>query len=213
MDASSKGKPISRNLFGKFTEHLGRNVYQGAWAQIVENPAFVPPDRWPNRQALERDLTRASQVFQQQTLSEDSKKGFAPYWSASGDIQGELVKTGIRDTQKLTIGPRGGALETGVFPPLHRTGRLELTIKARAGKRSAVKAALLTLGRRGIGEVIVPLSPEWSERKYVFAVERVTHQAGDPYLLRLQFEEAGELELARLLLFPSDHVRAGNPRS
>jgi alpha-N-arabinofuranosidase len=211
VDVSVKGKPISRNLFGKFTEHLGRNVYQGAWAQIVENPAFVPSDRWPNRQALERNLTSASQIFSQATLLEDSKRGFAPYWAASGDIRGELAKTGIRDSQKLTVGPRGGTLETGVFPPLHRVGRLELTVKGRAGARTTAKVRLLTAGRRKIGETWIALSPEWSERKYEFEVERVTHRPGDPYLLSLQFEESGEVELARLLLFPSDHVEGWEP--
>jgi len=37
------GDPISPYLFGEFTEHLGSNVYNGAWAQILDNTGFEPP--------------------------------------------------------------------------------------------------------------------------------------------------------------------------
>ena len=40
VDASRAGEPISRRLFGKFTEHLHRNVYHGMWAQVLRNPGF-----------------------------------------------------------------------------------------------------------------------------------------------------------------------------
>jgi alpha-N-arabinofuranosidase len=56
IDAAARGEPISRNLFGKFTEHLGSNVYQGAWAQIVVNPEFAPAFLWPNQEVLDRRL-------------------------------------------------------------------------------------------------------------------------------------------------------------
>ena len=39
-------RPISRYLFGKFTEHLGANVYNGIWAQILRNPGFEAADKF-----------------------------------------------------------------------------------------------------------------------------------------------------------------------
>ena len=50
------GPPISRALFGKFTEHLGRNVYGGAWAEIIENPWFGIFEDWPNYEVLQQRL-------------------------------------------------------------------------------------------------------------------------------------------------------------
>src|SRR5215210_4914560 len=35
-------QPITPYLLGKFTEHLGRNIYRGMWAQILVNPGFEP---------------------------------------------------------------------------------------------------------------------------------------------------------------------------
>ncbi len=34
-------QPVNRLLFGKFTEHLGRNIYNGMWAQILQNSSFA----------------------------------------------------------------------------------------------------------------------------------------------------------------------------
>lgn len=62
FDAADRGEPIARNLFGVFTEHLGTNVYQGAWAQIVHNPEFVPIDRWPKHARRESILEREADV-------------------------------------------------------------------------------------------------------------------------------------------------------
>ena len=32
---------VNRLLFGKFTEHLGRNIYNGMWAQALQNTSFA----------------------------------------------------------------------------------------------------------------------------------------------------------------------------
>ena len=33
---------VEKNLFGKFTENLGHNIYHGFWAQLLENPSLEP---------------------------------------------------------------------------------------------------------------------------------------------------------------------------
>lgn len=40
LDRDSRGEPVEPELFGKFTEHLGINVYHGMDAQILFNPTF-----------------------------------------------------------------------------------------------------------------------------------------------------------------------------
>ncbi|HID77204.1 MAG TPA: hypothetical protein EYP56_14570, partial [Planctomycetaceae bacterium] len=42
-------RPVSRLLYGKFTEHLGRNIYLGMWAQLLVNPGFEPAALWGQR--------------------------------------------------------------------------------------------------------------------------------------------------------------------
>ncbi|HQK96090.1 MAG TPA: hypothetical protein PLD23_21520, partial [Armatimonadota bacterium] len=42
VDSAQPGTPLDRNLFGHFTEHLGRCIYHdGIWAELVRNRKFV----------------------------------------------------------------------------------------------------------------------------------------------------------------------------
>ena len=83
----SFGPEISRFLFGKFTEHLGRNVYGGAWAETVENPWFASLGHWPNpdvdRQRLQ-DLTR---FYELPDLAACTTQVLVPYWMPRGQVQ------------------------------------------------------------------------------------------------------------------------------
>src|SRR5215208_2957920 len=41
LDASKTGAPISKYVYGQFVEHLGRSVYGGLWAEMVEDRKFA----------------------------------------------------------------------------------------------------------------------------------------------------------------------------
>jgi len=43
IDASKKGEPISRYVYGQFIEHLGRCIYGGLWAEMLEDRKFFYP--------------------------------------------------------------------------------------------------------------------------------------------------------------------------
>jgi alpha-N-arabinofuranosidase len=48
VDASNLGEPISPYIYGQFIEHLGRCIYGGIWAEMLEDRKFsfpVPADR------------------------------------------------------------------------------------------------------------------------------------------------------------------------
>ena len=40
VDASKTGPPISKYIYGQFVEHLGRSIYGGLWAEMVEDRKF-----------------------------------------------------------------------------------------------------------------------------------------------------------------------------
>ena len=40
VDASTTGPPISKYIYGQFAEHLGRSIYGGLWAEMVEDRKF-----------------------------------------------------------------------------------------------------------------------------------------------------------------------------
>ena len=211
IDASQKEAPVSRYLFGKFTEHLGRNVYQGAWAQILLNPEFVPPQRWPDARQLDRRLRAAATEFGLTKLTEAPGAGIAPYWIADGDVKGQLLGRGIRDIQQLVIGAGGGSLRTGVFLPLHRVRSFEVMLKARSEPAGECRVVVQTTAGRVLGEARLRLSPGWTERQCRINVRGGPTEKGAAYLLRLDFPRGSSVELERALLFPTDNLDGWDP--
>jgi alpha-N-arabinofuranosidase len=43
VDVSQKGAPISKYIYGQFIEHLGRCIYGGVWAEMLEDRKFYYP--------------------------------------------------------------------------------------------------------------------------------------------------------------------------
>jgi len=43
IDAIDRGKPISKYIYGQFIEHLGRCIYGGIWAEMLEDRKFFYP--------------------------------------------------------------------------------------------------------------------------------------------------------------------------
>ena len=43
IEASRKGPPVSKYLYGQFIEHLGRCIYGGIWAEMLEDRKFYFP--------------------------------------------------------------------------------------------------------------------------------------------------------------------------
>ena len=40
IDAGKTGEPISKFVYGQFIEHLGRCIYGGIWAEMLEDRKF-----------------------------------------------------------------------------------------------------------------------------------------------------------------------------
>ena len=99
-DRAAEG-PVSERLFGLFTEHLGKNVYGGAWAQVLANGGFEPFDAVledvPEHQrpdlvaATRRRLEIAAQQFRMPDLPRHRESGLAPYWAPAPGFGGREV--------------------------------------------------------------------------------------------------------------------------
>ncbi len=40
IDAAKTGQPISKYIYGQFIEHLGRCIYGGIWAEVLQDRKF-----------------------------------------------------------------------------------------------------------------------------------------------------------------------------
>ena len=59
IDAAKTGAPINPFIYGQFIEHLGRCIYGGIWAEMLEDRKFYFPitaDYSPYRDLLDSDF-------------------------------------------------------------------------------------------------------------------------------------------------------------
>jgi len=85
IDVSQTGPPISKYIYGQFIEHLGRCIYGGIWAEMLEDRKFyyaVGAEESPWRAASEGSVTM---------VAEDSYVGgHTPHIQNGGLSQGDL---------------------------------------------------------------------------------------------------------------------------
>jgi alpha-N-arabinofuranosidase len=108
VDAAKVGQPISKYIYGQFTEHLGRCIYGGIWAEMLEDRKFFeavgPKDSlcyWqalaaPETVSMVRDRPFVGQQTPQIDLAGDGQ--------ARGIVQGELaVRKGKRYVGRIWL--------------------------------------------------------------------------------------------------------------
>jgi len=205
-------RPVPRRLYGKFTEHLWWNVYNGFWAQVLKNPGFDPwelmgKSRGRVGQWIRRMGFPAS--FPKLPTTGVEEKTAVPWWFA---YRGANVSTVIESSGNhcLRIAAGSGAgIEQPIFLPLHReqTYEMKLTAKGDARFRLVIRS---TRGEIAAVEVPRPGS-NWSERSLTLAVEAAGLQRGALLLLRIELAEPGSVTLDRLVLFPADNVEGFDP--
>jgi alpha-N-arabinofuranosidase len=146
---------ITRRFYGKFTEHLGANVYLGAWAQLVPNPGCEGPSVWGNPWgSAEESITRVTRETQKRwgvagfdaSLSAQTGCGF--WWAPGGTgvpigTDGKYgLDAGINGLSQRMWAPAGksAGIVTPVFVPVHRCREIEISVwgKAQGGAKLSV---------------------------------------------------------------------------
>jgi len=214
LTAEPLGPPISRRLFGKFTEHLGRNVYGGAWAQLTENPGFEAADRWPNIDILKRRLKYADRRWESRDLAAALDAGLAPWWLPLGEegTTYAVKPQGKNGTfQQFTVQAPQAGLQTLVFLPDHRARRYRLSLWAwTADTQGHVVQADLRRPEedRPLTAAEADLPPgAWQQLRFTLELpELAAFDKPEPVRLCLSLKRAGTVALDQCLLFPDDEV-------
>ncbi len=214
-------KPISKYLFGKFTEHLGRNIYRGMWAQILENPSFEPHCFFANKMdVLEERLKRIERLFPGVKMLESFRSGVAYGWAKYGE--GEATFSLVPDcvgswtSQRIdafSLDTEGIGVQQPIFLPLHREDEYELSVWIK-GNVKTMKIAVETIDKdkRLLGEeTIKDIKPRWSKHFVKFKVSRSGVERGTPLIFSIFLTEPGTVMLDHCFLFPADHIEGFDP--
>jgi len=227
-------KPLTPYITGKFCEHLGSNIYNGMHAQVLRNPTFA--DHPFGGGGTRIDGGARFQCDEERII--EGVKHFVERWSLpEGGLEQILearsdglafpwVRQGSRDevTVSPDVGPHGGrgqrveasgagaGVAQWVYLPLHRVRTFEFRVVARSNNLTALKVALCLEGAAQACAVteVAGVAREWGTFTGTLALdESVPADA----LLRLSVTagEAGQFVLARVLLYPTDHVHGADP--
>ena len=168
VDASRAGPPITRRTFGKFCEHLHRNIYHGMWAQIVRNTGFE--DWWfffSNDERLKQARAQAA------GRGKPWREGFAAQWQPAG--RGDVTYRLDRDcvnakmSQHVTVKSletdRVGLEQDSVYFPLHRESDYLVSVSLRARGIESITLTVRYEGRE-LGTVrLRSLGGSWAKHE------------------------------------------------
>jgi alpha-N-arabinofuranosidase len=206
MDASTPGEPISKYIYGQFIEHLGRCIYGGLWAEMLEDRKFYYP------------VTGEAPAWETFTPSTRSWDGAGkPYellmrspWMIIGDRHAvTMVKEGayVGEHSPRVALPGGGKPaglvqeRLGLQDGRDYVGRMVLAADATAGPIEIVLAWGGGAGDRQV-VTVTPAASGFSTHRLHFRA----HGTTDNGRLEIVGRGTGSFTLGTLSLMPADNV-------
>ncbi len=177
IDTESRSEPISEYIYGQFIEHLGRCIYGGIWAEMIEDRKFFYEPGTENSKW---------QIKGNPALATTERTG-----SFVGDLTPVLkIKPG--ETVSLV------QYELGLREGMDYEGRI--IIRADEG----INNVSVSLSAPGYSEelIIDSFSPGYNEYPLSFTSEVFTHNAS----IEISAKGEGSLFIGTLSLMPADNI-------
>jgi len=217
--AGEKAEAISPFLFGKFTENLGSNVYNGLWAQILRNTGFEPAEYFSHHGegGIWRRMGHIGMLNVYPHLQNDMREGIACFWGkwGLGDVAYSLSEDCVNSNSAQMIEVNSlMSDEVGVLQPIwlptHRTKEYEVSLWVKGTVKQA-HVAIRTEDGATVGECTIPVSPEWSKQEAQISIDTGDFERGRPFLFTIALSEPGMVLLDQCFLFPTDHMNGFDP--
>jgi alpha-N-arabinofuranosidase len=200
IDISDTGQPIEKYIYGQFIEHLGRCIYGGIWAEMVEDRKFYYP--------VEED-------FEPFATATDPFWGTGPYqylnaspWEIIGDgenVQMELSEpyTGEHSVNVFVPGDGSSAgirqYGLGLVQGKQYTGRIVL-------KGESASLPIIVRLSSGEDKIDVPLN-EMGPEYHAAAFEFESPFSSDSAVLEIYSEGSGSFTIGTLSIMPADNIK------
>jgi alpha-N-arabinofuranosidase len=200
IDISASGQPIEKYIYGQFIEHLGRCIYGGIWAEMVEDRKFYYP---------------VKEDYNPFGTATDPFWGTGPYqylnaspWQIIGDgenVQMELSEpfTGEQSVKVFLPGDGSAAgirqYGLGLVQGKQYTGRIIL----KGESVSLPVIVRLSSGDNTIEVPVMEMGPEYHPATFEFE----SPFASDSAMLEIYSEESGSFTIGTLSIMPADNMK------
>ncbi len=206
IDLDDKREPISKYIYGQFIEHLGRCIYGGLWAEMLEDRKFFYPvtgeaPAWTMYKPGPRSWDGEGHPYELLTASP---------WMVIGDKKSVSMMTEDsyvgEHTPQITLagdGTPGGLLQErlGLVDGKEYTGRIVL-----AGDPQAAPIEVSLVWGGGAGDrhtvVIRSISPSFAK----FPLQFTAKGATDNGRLEIVSRGKGHFKIGTVSLMPADNL-------
>lgn len=207
---------VNRLLFGKFTEHLGRNIYNGMWAQVLQNTSFADWSFF--RHVWRQKKEGQGGDFPLDRIAGACARGVACGWLPYGSddaTYGIDWENPLNSDTSQRISTPGAGVESGVeqliYLPLHRVRSYAVSFYLR-GQADRVRVALVDeqTGHCLTEAAVEGIETDWQPFKASLAVPGEV----DPdarLAFRIGMPGGGQIWLDQVMLFPEDHMDGFDP--
>ncbi|MBM3744284.1 MAG: hypothetical protein FJW34_00630, partial [Acidobacteria bacterium] len=212
--ASTSGYRIPRTVYGTFLEPIGRSIYGGLWALLLDNPSFEE-NLWSGEQIRRM-------IDNEPALGSASRQGLPLPWEPLEAAQGSRYEprwgdaaNSSRSLLVMALPDRQTGVRQQVFLPVQRILRYTGSLYAR--HVSGPPEAEVSLRRRNRPEAVLARAPlalqgrEW--RRYEFTLEIPPGQLArlEPADFVIACSNETRMLIDQALLWPADHVDFMDP--
>jgi alpha-N-arabinofuranosidase len=201
IDVSRKSEPISPYVYGQFIEHLGRCIYGGVWAEMVEDRKFYHPvtarfdpwgksrdDFWNTGDYLYLAASPWRVVGNHETVTMDSARAFTGAHAPSVRLPGDGSPAGIA---QFGLAVRAGVAVKGRIVLAGDPSVGPVTVRLRSAK----------------GEILTCAVPAPSAEYREFPLRFKPGATDDAVILEITAAGSGTFRIGTVSLMPADNVR------
>ena len=215
VDASTTGPPISKYIYGQFAEHLGRSIYGGLWAEMVEDRKFgwAITDEYKPFDVANDDYGKPAAflylknspwkvIGPKETVTMDKTNPYVGEWSPIIHLPADGTDAGISQGNEPFNGA-GGYL--ALVAGKRYAGRIVLA--AEGGVEAVtVKLAHVTSNRGPTWEIaqnITGLTADYKTYPLAFTAKN----SSDFVTLSITGKGKGSFKIGTISLMPADNVK------
>ena len=207
VEAARTGEPISKYIYGQFIEHLGRCIYGGIWAEMLEDRKFYYPvtDEFKPYSKSSRDGGLRGGKFP--VVSGSPWRVIGPAGTVTMSTKAPFVGKHTPEIAPADGGPARGIEQgdLGVVKGKSYVGRIYL-----AGATAGPVAVSLIWGK-GPGERQVITIDKLTGKFAKYPLKFTARAAADKAVLRIVASGKGTLRIGTASLMPDDNIQGWRP--
>ena len=226
--------PVTKDITGKFAEHLGFNIYNGMDAQILRNPTFADYPFWNGNMnpdgvtEFQVDDTRIIEGIRGEAtrfgwpeselngLVRSRADGLACFWTRLGETNEVQVSpdTGPSGGRAQRVQGKGAwqGIAQWTWLPLHRQRQFEFELLARSPDLERLTVSMWgKAGQKPVASAVLPgLSGNWRKLRGNLTVPG-DFSADAPCKFAITTDAPGQFVIGYAFLRPVDHIQGADP--